>query len=86
MNVGIVMQNLVALRAAVFTLSGKNLKGGGADIRPPPVGTRVNSINIIRHCIRITYRQSLSIHSFITYPNFQGWTVTGKSVIIPRSM
>ena len=35
MNVEIVMQNLTALRAAVFTLSGKT-SGGGADIRPPP--------------------------------------------------
>ena len=33
MNVEIAMQNLAALRAAVFTLSGKTL--GGADIRPP---------------------------------------------------
>ena len=37
MNVGIVMPNLAALRAALFTLSGKNLRGGGADNRPPSV-------------------------------------------------
>ena len=35
---GIVMPNFVALRAAVFPLSTKNLRG--ADIRPP-VGARV---------------------------------------------
>ena len=35
------MPNLPALRAAVFTLSGKTSGGGGADIRPP-VGARVN--------------------------------------------
>ena len=32
------MPNFVALRAAVFPLSTKNLRG--ADIRPPPVGAR----------------------------------------------
>ena len=35
---GIVMPNFAALRAAVFPLSTKNLRG--ADIRPPPVGAR----------------------------------------------
>ena len=40
MNVGIVMLNLAALRASVFTLSGRK-NSGGADIRPPPVGARV---------------------------------------------
>ena len=40
MNVGIVMPNLAALRAAVFTLSGKNLRGGGG-YPSPPVGARV---------------------------------------------
>ena len=34
------MPNFAALRAAVFQLSTKNLRG--ADIRPPPVGARVN--------------------------------------------
>ena len=33
------MPNFAALRAAVFQLSTKNLRG--ADIRPPPVGARV---------------------------------------------
>ena len=36
MNVEIVMLNLMALRAAVFTLSRKN--SGRGDIHPPPVG------------------------------------------------
>ena len=36
MNVAIVMPNLAAPCAAVFTLSGKTLRGGGADIRLPP--------------------------------------------------
>ena len=36
MNVGIVMPNLAALRAAFFTLSGKNLKGGGRITATPP--------------------------------------------------
>ena len=40
MNVGIVMPNLAALRAAVFTLFGKKPQGGG-NIRPPPDGARV---------------------------------------------
>ena len=31
------MTNLAALRAAVFSLSAKNLRGGGVDIRPPAV-------------------------------------------------
>ena len=33
------MPNFAALRAAVFSLSTKNVRG--ADIRPPPVGARV---------------------------------------------
>ena len=33
------MPNFAALRAAVFPLSTKNLRGGGY---PPPVGARVN--------------------------------------------
>ena len=33
------MPNFAALRAAVFLLSTKNLRGGGY---PPPVGARVN--------------------------------------------
>ena len=36
MNVEIIMPNLAALRAAVLRYLEKNLKGGGADIRPPP--------------------------------------------------
>ena len=40
MNVGIVMLNLAVLHAAVFTLSGKNLRGGRISA-PPPVGARV---------------------------------------------
>ena len=40
MNVAIVMPNLAALCAAFFTLSGKNIKGGG--YTPPPVGAWVN--------------------------------------------
>ena len=39
---GIVMPNFAALRAEVFPLSTKNLRGG-ADIRPP-VGARVNIV------------------------------------------
>ena len=39
MNVGIVMPNFAALRAAVFTLSGKNFRRGGYP-PPPPVGAR----------------------------------------------
>ena len=39
---GIVMPNFAALRAAVFPLSTKNLRGG-ADIRPP-VGARVKPL------------------------------------------
>ena len=31
------MANLAALRAAVFSLSAKNLRGGGVEINPPPV-------------------------------------------------
>ena len=34
------MPNFAALRAAVFPLSTKNLRGGGYP--PPPVGARVN--------------------------------------------
>ena len=34
------MANLAALRAAVFSLSAKNLRGGGVEINPP-VGARV---------------------------------------------
>ena len=34
---GIVMSNFAALRAAVFPLSTKKLRGGGTDIRPPSV-------------------------------------------------
>ena len=41
MNVEIVVPNLAALRAAVFTLSGKTLRVGGG-YPPPPVGARVN--------------------------------------------
>ena len=41
MNVRIKSPNLAALRAAVFTLSAKNLRGGGVK-RPPPAGNRVN--------------------------------------------
>ena len=41
MNVEIVVLNLAALRAAVFTLSGKNLMEGSG-YSPPPVGARVN--------------------------------------------
>ena len=40
------MQNFAALRDAVFPLFMKNLKGGGADTRPP-VGARVNSLNAL---------------------------------------
>ena len=41
MNGEIVMLNLVALRAAVFTISGKTSgEGGGTDIRPPPPSVR----------------------------------------------
>ena len=47
MNVEIVLPNLAALRDAVFTLSGKNLRGGGADNRPLPVGARVSTIILI---------------------------------------
>ena len=35
------MPNLAALRAAVFTLSGKNLRGVGGGYPPPPVGAWV---------------------------------------------
>ena len=35
------MANLAALRAAVFSLSAKNLTGGGVEINPP-AGARVN--------------------------------------------
>ena len=35
------MPNFAALRAAVFPLSTKNLRGGGSGY-PPPVGARVN--------------------------------------------
>ena len=44
------MPNLAALRAAVLTLSGKNLKGGGR-ISAPPVGARVNIANFIQTSI-----------------------------------
>ena len=37
MNIEIVMPNLAALRAAVFTLSGEKKTGGGADTHPPSV-------------------------------------------------
>ena len=37
------MPNLAALRATVFTLSGKNLSGGGGGY-PPPVGAQVNVV------------------------------------------
>ena len=36
---GIVIPNFAALRAAVFSLFAKNLRGGGYP--PPPVGARV---------------------------------------------
>ena len=39
------MANLAALRAAVFSLSAKNLRGGGVEINPP-AGARVK-----RQCI-----------------------------------
>ena len=35
------MANLAALRAVVFSLSAKNLTGGGVEINPP-AGARVN--------------------------------------------
>ena len=36
------MPSAAALRAAVFALSAKNLRGGGAEINPPPPpGVRV---------------------------------------------
>ena len=42
MNVRIKSPNLAALRAAVFTLSAKNLRGGGAHRAPPPgIGLRI---------------------------------------------
>ena len=41
----IVIPNFAALRAAVFPLSAKNLRGG-ADIRPP-VGARVKSLRTL---------------------------------------
>ena len=37
-----VPQNPAALRAAVFSLSAKNLRGGGGLHQPPPVRARVN--------------------------------------------
>ena len=37
------MANLAALRAAVFSLSAKNLRGGGVEINPPPAGARVKA-------------------------------------------
>ena len=42
------MQNLAALRAAVFPLSAKNLRGG---VKPPPGPARVNVL-VLRHAIR----------------------------------
>ena len=41
-NEGIVMSNFAALRAAVFKLFSKNLRGGGY---PPPVGARVKLVS-----------------------------------------
>ena len=42
------MAKLAALRAAVFSLSAKNLRGGGVDIRPPTVrGLRLCSYTYI---------------------------------------
>ena len=40
---GKVGENPAALRAAVFSLSSKNLRGGGAFKRPPPAGRRLNA-------------------------------------------
>ena len=51
MNVEIAMPNLVALCAAVFTLSGKKLRG--ADIPPPPVGARVNYLPVLVQVARL---------------------------------
>ena len=44
MNVRIKSPNLAALRAAVFTLSAKNLRGGL--LEPPPAGNRVNVFSV----------------------------------------
>ena len=43
-DAGIVMQNFAALHAEVFTLSTKNLRGGGG--YPTPVDARVKAITL----------------------------------------
>ena len=43
---GKVSENPAALRAAVFSLSSKNLRGGGVQTPPPPSRARVNRIKM----------------------------------------
>ena len=38
-------ENPAALRAAVFLLSSKNLRGGGVQTPPPPAGRGLNVVN-----------------------------------------
>ena len=69
MNGEIVMPNLAELRAAVFTLSGKNLRG--VDIRPPPPSVR--GLNYfaerVKHKTGAGHEPHFSCYVKITYYN-----------------
>ena len=58
------MANLAALRAAVFSLSAKNLRGGGGVKSTPPAGARVNldrlhTVYFARHLSNFHNRQNI---------------------------
>ena len=49
-------ENPAALRAAVFSLASKNLRGGGRSNAPPPAGRGLIEINIF---YRMLYRMRM---------------------------
>ena len=59
------MANLAALRAAVFSLSAKNLRGGVEINPPPPVrGLRYDEeVQISRHLTLLLYIATIALES-----------------------